>query len=109
MSPFGCIYHFYCSKLDVSTAIDDNVLNLHSIKIFPNPTEGLLFVKTEKSSLIEIIEVYNSIGQHVETIGVPKGKNLFNFDIKSLNDGLYFLKFKLIDSSCLTKLVIKKS
>ncbi|RFN57923.1 T9SS type A sorting domain-containing protein [Marixanthomonas ophiurae] len=80
-------------------AIEENLAN--SFSIYPNPTTGLLNVKSN-SPISEII-IYNSIGQLLITF---KEKN--QVDISGLSEGIYFVKIINESGRTETKKVVKK-
>ena len=59
--------------------------NLTSTKIYPNPTNGLVNVISDKNV---IIEVYNGLGKNIVTTTSNK------IDISSYQDGVYFMLLK---------------
>ncbi len=79
-----------CDGQDLITAIHE--LNGQQIKVFPNPTSGNLFIKTETPfNFIAII--YDMNGREVLA---DDGNNAF--DISSLPDGLYYLVIQDVNS-----------
>jgi len=66
------------------------------LKIFPNPTNGQLKIKSEKLKEGDVIEIYSIVGQLVgaypcgrpETCGHPET----TIDVSHLTNGMYFLK-----------------
>lgn len=74
----------YCNLLSV------NEYTIHNtIHIYPNPTDGILNIETEKT--ITGIEVYNIAGQLVYNLN--NYPNIVRINVSSLNYGLYFLRF----------------
>ena len=71
---------------DNSLSIEDN--NANDYKLYPNPSSDFLVINGMHSE--ESYKIYNTLGQEVK-----KGIALNNskIDIKSLNTGLYFIKF----------------
>ncbi|CAG5081352.1 Calx-beta domain-containing protein [Parvicella tangerina] len=72
------------------------------IKVYPNPTKGIITVLgTDLSG--DDIKVVNSLGQDVtyKTIVQTTSENQINIDLGSLSDGYYFVKTK----STITKVV----
>ncbi len=61
-------------------------IELESIKLFPNPTDGLLTIKNKGSKAINI-NITNSLGQNIDYFAL-KAKS---FTQKNLNKGLYIV------------------
>ncbi|WP_439131965.1 glycosyl hydrolase family 18 protein [Polaribacter sp.] len=80
-------------------SIEDNLNLGNLISIYPNPTEGILNIKS--ANKIKNIIVYNTQGK---VVNVSKSKNL---DLKILTRGLYFLKVITENNNIITKKVIK--
>lgn len=75
--------------------------NQNSLKIFPNPTEDIINVMTDKN--IKSITIYNLSSQRIafET-------NVHEMDLSNLEEGIYFLEITDIDNNKARKKVIKK-
>ena len=69
-----------------------------SLKIYPNPTTGVLNIQGEGMTSVE---VYNTIGQRVMTqVADSKGIQL---NTENLNNGIYFLRIKANDGNVLNR------
>jgi len=76
----------------------------NKVTIYPNPTYGLI---TFKSNLrIESYAVLNIYGRVVKQSTIER-KMAFTFDASDLDQGIYFINFKLVDGSVITKRMIK--
>ncbi len=64
-------------------------------ELFPNPTQSILNVSKNPYILIKSINIYNNIGQLVQTQIKDKNEIIFKIDVSSLNPGVYFV---IIDS-----------
>lgn len=74
------------NKCAVTTGIS-NILNNKELKIYPNPANTILFIKTEDNSLSQY-QIYNSIGQMLK-----QGKLTENsVDVSGLPKGIYFIQ-----------------
>jgi hypothetical protein len=73
------------------------------ISIFPNPAN--YFVKIKSSEEIKVLELRNLQGQIINKIE-PFQKEL-NYNIYTLKEGIYLLKFYLKDEIVVKKLVIQ--
>ena len=66
------------------------------IKVWPNPTTGLVTLSLSKCEPIAgqatYIRVYNSQGLKVEEIEVPKGKETIVVNVQGWTKGMYFVQ-----------------
>jgi len=69
----------------------------NNVAIYPNPTNGTINIEAANFAKVE---VYNTIGQLVETKTVP------TFDVSSYNTGVYFFKVYDNDNNSVTKRVM---
>ena len=69
-----------------------------SLKIYPNPTTGVLNIQGEGMTSIE---VYNAVGQRVMT-QVVNGNGI-QLNTESLNNGIYFLRIQANDGAVLNR------
>ena len=69
-----------------------------SLKIYPNPTTGVLNIQGEGMTSIE---VYNAVGQRVMTQVV--NDNGIQLNTESLNNGIYFLRIQANDGAVLNR------
>ena len=69
-----------------------------TLKIYPNPTSGVLNVQGEG---MKSIEVYNTIGQCVMTQEI--NGNDIQVNTESLNNGIYFLRVRANDGAVLNR------
>ncbi|TAH20799.1 MAG: T9SS C-terminal target domain-containing protein [Cytophagales bacterium] len=77
-------------------------LNKIKINIYPNPTNGVVFIESTQNELSDI-QVYNSLGQEMHSIIIRYiSSNVYHLDITNLAQGVYYVKTK-----SLTKTVIK--
>src|SRR5690554_241619 len=69
--------------VDTTASVDNLVMD--SVKIYPNPTNGIVFILTNQD--ISSLEVYNLIGQRVIA-----ANNTDQIDLSQLNTGTYIIK-----------------
>lgn len=69
-----------------------------SLKLYPNPTSGVLNIHGE--GMISI-DVYNTVGQRVMTQEV--NGNAVQINTESLNNGMYFIRIKANDGNVLNR------
>jgi hypothetical protein len=84
------------------TSIKEQTLN-SSVNIFPNPANEFLNVKLESGNQINLIEIYNSLGQLVYTIKIDGSET----QIKTNNfaKGVYTLKVNSGNSQLFNKFI----
>jgi hypothetical protein len=90
----------YMFKYTTEETLGVNDLKYKNITVYPNPTSGQLFVKSDKK--IKSLELYNVEGRKI----LMSDKNSAN--LSSLSIGSYLLKVKYGDGSVESKKIIKK-
>lgn len=65
-------------------SLDDNTLELE-VSVYPNPTNGKLFIKGNESPVA--VSIYNVLGKEVIST-----KNTKNIDVKALPSGVYIIR-----------------
>ncbi len=85
-----------------TVGIDDISLEDNSITLYPNPTNSEINISSE--SLINSIEIYNSLGQKVYTETINSKEK--TIDVSSLPSGVYVLGAKT-DDGIMRKKIIK--
>lgn len=90
---------------DQALSVDDPSL-VNGISVYPNPSNGELFVKSVVNVKNAIL--YNVLGQEVARF--PITSNLASLDVSNYESGVYFLSLLLDSSEVLTtqKVIIKK-
>ncbi|TCO09864.1 glycosyl hydrolase [Natronoflexus pectinivorans] len=68
---------------DQSTSIG-GIQNSNSLKIFPNPTRGVLFLNIDQPAKIEVVDMFGRL--QIETVAINQ------IDVSSLPSGFYILK-----------------
>jgi hypothetical protein len=69
---------------NIQLSVDDEMLE-NSLKIYPNPTDNILFIKGNKNSIN--ISIYNMLGKEVLS-----KMNTNNIDVNVLPKGVYIIK-----------------
>jgi hypothetical protein len=64
-----------------------------TLEMYPNPTEGLLFIRYKYK--IDAIEVYNPNGELQKSFNATNVNNIYQIDITDLEQGIYILKIKI--------------
>lgn len=77
--------------------------------IYPNPSDGLLFVRSEKNpGSIRTLEVFNVYGDKVKHFANRKTLNgALELDLSSLTSGVYYLRANTPDIALIRKVFIK--
>jgi len=86
---------------------DDNPSDLSSsVKLFPNPTNGIVSISNLNFSDLVNITITNQLGQIVKEIN-PSTLINNTFDISNLNKGIYFIQIKDNTNNSKTLRVVK--
>lgn len=89
-----------CTK-DLNTALGTSDLHVkETVGIYPNPTNGILTVKTDSS--IETVHVTNGVGQKINVQFSDKQINLHG-----LPNGVYIVELKLKNGQSFSKKIVK--
>lgn len=92
---------------EISTSVDD-VLNENSIRLYPNPTEGLTMIETDLSKRFEgTVSVQSLTGQilHTEQLIAPIGLQTFPVDLSGLSSGVYLISLQSSEAVVTSKLI----
>lgn len=79
-----------------------------SLKIYPNPTRGLLSIEWEKefSQNISQVEILSSAAL-IQKSTIKTSINQLNIDLGTKQSGIYFVRFHFTDGSIVSKKLIK--
>jgi len=107
----GCIdmgvYEWSYIVQDIAEKPDNN----DGFKLFPNPARGEVTISfSTKSKSVATIDLYNSIGEKVETIfdgNLPVGDHALIYQTNRLKPGIYFCIIKSGDQVTSKKLIKK--
>jgi len=91
--------NYLCSNSSISTQTISATLGLENfsseanIKVFPNPTSGIINITTSKQIGGDFqIEIYSILGKKIELNNVVSEEFNKRINIESLANGIYFLK-----------------
>ncbi|AZQ43523.1 alpha-amylase family glycosyl hydrolase [Nonlabens ponticola] len=91
-------YRVYSTQpLDTTASVDDSVVSIDSITMYPNPSSGSISFNQDIDRLI----IYNVTGQQVLSIT----GNQSTYDISSLSSGVYIVDIEKSDSNSTLKLI----
>lgn len=89
-------------------SIAENESALSTIKIYPNPTTGILFVQNLNSSKqIKQINIINTSGQIIRIDNLVSNNDLFKLDLSNLIAGIYLFKIEYLDKTEVMKIIKK--
>ena len=80
------------------TGVEDN--SATTVNIYPNPADNKIFVDGVD---VQTVEVYNSVGQMVASVGGASGKT--GVDVAAFDNGVYFVRVVVSDGSIITRKV----
>ncbi len=83
---------------DVCNSTASHELSKERIGIFPNPNNGLFFIRSDKT--IEKITIFNTYGEEISSEFVNEKTFQSKADLKA---GLYFVRFDLDEQTTITK------
>jgi hypothetical protein len=91
-----------------SCALGVDDLSLDAIAMYPNPASDRVFVSMSTGSFNEYtIEITNSLGQSIQTIGGSADGNEMSFDVSTMQTGLYFVTITADGQTTTKKLLVK--
>lgn len=88
-----------------STAGVQNISNVSSIRVYPDPSNGVFTISGLKNG--QVVELYNYMGQQVSRTVNTTG-NVMHFDVSGMVDGIYLLKIDNRDGSFVAEKKIMK-
>ncbi|WP_379977563.1 T9SS type A sorting domain-containing protein [Dokdonia ponticola] len=95
-----------CATILQNTSLSiEEITNLASISISPNPTKNRVLIEADVNNTIQEIEVYNTLGQQVAIKKYPTLKSVSQ-EISEA-PGIYFFKITMGDGNIVLKKVIK--
>lgn len=80
-----------------------------SVLVYPNPAKDIMNVQTQNVYFSDILfELYNLYGQLVQTQKVEKGSTITHFELNTLEEGIYILKWQNGDIPHSRKVVVAR-
>lgn len=89
-----------CMKAVAGLGTSENEWGRHSVEIYPNPTKGILMIKTDSN--VESVKVVNTIGQRMDVL---LSNNQINMN--GLSQGIYWVELKLRNGQTIIKKIMK--
>lgn len=97
-------WHLVGGSLDIDETKSTNC----QIKIYPNPTNGLLWVEqTTFSHPIKAIKLISATGRIIEVIKPLSDKGNVQIDMTNFDPGIYFMQVMYLDSQEIIKILKK--
>ena len=79
---------------------------LNQVRLFPNPSNGILNISTTASNRLSEALVYDVLGKQVANLKNNTSNQQSKFDLNSLNAGVYIIRLTLQDGSNVTKKIV---
>lgn len=98
--PIGTLTISFNETLSIATN------DFNQVNIFPNPTEGIITIHTSNDNHLKMASVYDILGKQVAIFSNETSENLLNWNLESLNSGIYLVRLTLADGSGSTKKII---
>jgi len=89
-----------------STTNIDDPRATNSLSIYPNPSQGNVFITIEAGNGISSVAISNSAGETVLTIDIDENTP-FEFDTSELPQGIYFVSATSKNNVCNKKLIVE--
>jgi len=110
--------NYYCSLTDNNgCSINSDTVNiiiteleeatLQSLSVQPNPSNGIILVKTNNNVQIERIELFNVAGKLVWNEKIQQSGQQFSLNLSLIIKGIYFLKAYSSKGTIQKKLLIE--
>lgn len=110
-SPISSGAYYFIDDIRVSTDSMYTVTSVQSISrqnsfsVYPNPSTGIIKLKVANNQSLNIITIYNALGQSVYNYEFKKSESL---DLRFLDTGIYHVVIRNSQSQYSTKLIIQK-
>ena len=91
------------ANFSTSLGLDDVVLN-DNVLVYPNPTSGELFIKTEKD--LSKVTIYNQTGSLVKAIIIKESSNDVKLNVSDLPKALYIFELDTNGDKTFKKVIL---
>jgi hypothetical protein len=95
---------YYVIEYADTSSIDD--VNVNTVKIYPNPVKGILFIKNNSHSIASV-KIINVLGQEIKNTKFINTSNSVEVDFSSIDKGTYFVRINFTNGKSVVKKVIK--
>ena len=86
----------------------ESLAEISFMKIFPNPVLKLLFIELPSDEEIKTIEVFNSLGEKVNTVSFPFEESAASINVSELSSGFYFISVYTTSGNIYRKKFVKE-
>lgn len=87
-------------------AIDETELN-SAVTVYPNPANGVIYIKNDTRVNLERVIVYDLSGRLVSNIDISNSSRVKTINLQGVSKGVYFIKIASDEASITRKLVIE--
>jgi len=93
--------------LDITNGVAE-LQQQKSVRLMPNPNNGLLTIDYSQLSSLREIKIINLVGQEVQNVQVPAGQSTLQINTAALNSGAYYLYFVSDNAPALIEKMIRQ-
>lgn len=90
-------------ETDGNLSVEDNFIN--NLKLYPNPTTGILNLQSEYLAESIVVKVYNLQGKELLFEQKTPNNGLIKLDISNMETGVYFLKMISEDNTVIKRFI----
>ncbi|MBS3915942.1 MAG: PKD domain-containing protein [Bacteroidetes bacterium] len=92
----------------IRNSLNTASLNNEEIRLFPNPSTGVVNVETNTNSVIQAIEVYDVLGNKVIVNSKINSANKGVIEFNNASNGIYLVKVTTVNGSITKRITINK-
>lgn len=85
----------HCQSVTHDSRLKIERLQVNQVLIFPNPSKGVINIRTPSYEKIDLIKIINDLGQEQMTFEEGSIKNNWTLDLSYLEKGIYFVQIYL--------------
>ncbi|MGL2966130.1 YHYH protein [Flavobacterium sp. XGLA_31] len=78
------------------------------IKVYPNPAQDFVAIQTDMMTENVPVQLVDELGKLIQANEILQGSTLCVFDLKSVNNGIYFLKIGQQENAKTYKIIVTK-
>ncbi len=86
----------------------ESFTTISSVKIYPNPVAQILFVELSADEEIKMIEVFNAVGEKVNSVSYPFIESYASVNVNELSSGFYFISVYTTTGNIYRKKFVKE-
>lgn len=103
----GC-FRIASSAFRIDLLTNTKIVEDGQCKIYPNPSNGVLFIELNQASFVKCVTVYNTLGfEYTPSLEVVSD-NTYKVDLTGIPDGLVYITIFTEEKAVFTKLFIHK-